>query len=339
MDDSVEVKSISQHELTKTENLLLVIITIIVAAVGTILYSAGFNNSFVSTNEIYRIVMDFISSLGSQIFIILYFCFFYFIFDKEFSRRLINVFLLSHFTNTLIKNIFQDPRPPTNCLDLQYCETSYGFPSAHSQNAIAFFGYIYLEMQDHKEHRSQKLIQAYTIFCMMLIPFSRLVIGVHDVDDVFGGAVIGLIYLLLFYIIEPKFGKFIGVKPVVQQIIISVVGAIVVFITILFAFPEEAPDFAIVGGILLGVAIAFPLEDKYVNYNPRILKGNQKIVIFIIGTLITFITYFLSGQIFESILIIPYIKNIIQFFLVTFVIVFLCPWIFTRILKTKKNTT
>jgi membrane-associated phospholipid phosphatase len=328
-----ELKAIPQHDLTKKDISHISIIAIIITILGIILYATGNNYTFYSTNEGYKIFMDGISSLGRDIFVILYFCFFYFVYDKEFSRRLINLFLLSYFTNNILKNIIKDLRPPMNCVDERYCERNYGFPSGHAQTTIAFFGYIYLEMQERKERRVSKLIQAYSIFCMLLVPFSRLVIGVHDVDDVFGGAVIGLVYLVIFYYIEPKFGKLIGVRSVSQQIIISLIGAFVIFGSVLIAFPTAAYDYAIVGGILIGGAIAYPLEENYIKYNPRLLKGKQSILVFLLGAFITFLVYFGFEQIFKFFVFDPAFSRTIQFFFVTNVITLCCPWIFTQLFK------
>lgn len=74
-----------------------------------------------------------------------------------------------------------------------------GFPSGHSSIAIAFWGAIILLFR-------KKWVTAIAVALMILIPISRLYLGVHFLADVLGGITLGAIILGVFYqiILKPQ---------------------------------------------------------------------------------------------------------------------------------------
>ena len=78
-------------------------------------------------------------------------------------------------------------------------EFSYGFPSGHTSVSVTLWGAFALLFR-------KKWIQYVSIALIVLIPFSRIYLGVHFLADVIGGYVLGSIILWIFYqlILKPS---------------------------------------------------------------------------------------------------------------------------------------
>jgi glycerophosphoryl diester phosphodiesterase len=326
---------IPPHKLSKAEFIFIGVLAALILVIGLILLYFNYNDAFYSPDPNIRKIFSFISSLGGDFAIIGIFGLFFFAYDKQFSRRLMINFLFYFYTCNFLKSLFQDPRPATNFIDGEPIESSYGFPSGHAQGAIQFYGYIYLEF---KERKRKWFIQIWSLFCMIMIPISRMVVGVHDLQDVFGGVVIGLILLAVFILSEPSVMPKVEKMGLKSQLIFGIFFSIVLWVSMLLLFFDDAIQFAIPGGAMLGAVIGFPLEEHYIHYEPRQLKGIQRFLIPIIGLVITFVSYLVIGLFFD---VFPeniyFITRFLRYCLVSIVVTLLCPWIFTKILKITVN--
>ncbi|MFP8888209.1 phosphatase PAP2 family protein [Natrialbaceae archaeon A-CW2] len=85
-----------------------------------------------------------------------------------------------------MKGIFVRPRP-----ELAGDYGGYSFPSAHALGATAFYGALAVVADTGT--RAQRYVAAGTI--ILLVAFSRVVIGVHYVGDVVVGVVVGLLFV------------------------------------------------------------------------------------------------------------------------------------------------
>ena len=70
----------------------------------------------------------------------------------------------------------------------------HGFPSGHSSIAIAFWGALAFLFR-------KRWVKFFSIALMLLIPLSRIYLGVHFLADVLGGIVLGAIMLAIFYLL------------------------------------------------------------------------------------------------------------------------------------------
>ncbi len=75
----------------------------------------------------------------------------------------------------------------------------HGFPSGHSSIAIAFWGALAFLFR-------KKWVIGLSIALMLLIPLSRIYLGVHFLADVLGGITLGAIILAAFYwlVLKPQ---------------------------------------------------------------------------------------------------------------------------------------
>ncbi len=79
-------------------------------------------------------------------------------------------------------------------------EFSYGFPSGHTSVAVTVWGALALMFR-------KKWLTYLSIALIVLIPFSRIYLGVHFLADVIGGYVLGGLILWIFYQIVLKPSK------------------------------------------------------------------------------------------------------------------------------------
>ena len=92
------------------------------------------------------------------------------------------------------KFIFHRTRPDIAV----YPENSFSFPSGHATIAIAFYGFIVYMLIKNVKQWHKKINAFFAGFILvLLIGFSRLYLGVHYVSDVWGGYLVGAIWLIV----------------------------------------------------------------------------------------------------------------------------------------------
>jgi membrane-associated phospholipid phosphatase len=74
---------------------------------------------------------------------------------------------------------------------------SPSFPSAHATVSMAVFGFLALAIAQGLPPREQIVVLAGACVLVLLICFSRLLLGLHYLTDVIAGAVIGVFWLVL----------------------------------------------------------------------------------------------------------------------------------------------
>lgn len=182
----------------------------------------------------------------------------YWLIDKAAATRIAMVVIFTAVSNGLLKDIFDDPRPPGDIFALDgRVDNSYGLPSGHAQVAFALWLWLALELK-------QRWFWALAIFIALGVSFSRIYLGVHDMEDILAGTVLGLgSIVLLSWFFSPAFDGWRALNPFVQ------LGLIVAFCALLwFTWPEpDGPGtkFA-VSGMLLGWWAGVLLEQRHIHY-------------------------------------------------------------------------
>lgn len=139
----------------------------------------------------------------------------YWLGDKGVFTRLVVLVGIVALTNSFLKDLFQDPRP-----DLQFAidkrvGDSFGFPSGHAQIAVAMWFWLALEAR-----RTWVWILATIVAAGVC--FSRLYLGVHDVEDVLGGALLGVATVVIYAgFLSPEFERLQKLPLVVWLVIIA----------------------------------------------------------------------------------------------------------------------
>jgi len=79
-----------------------------------------------------------------------------------------------------------------------YAENSFSFPSGHATIAVAFYGFITYALIKNLKQWNKKINAFFIGFILIaLIGFSRLYLGVHYMSDVWGGYLVGTIWLII----------------------------------------------------------------------------------------------------------------------------------------------
>lgn len=313
-----------------------ILLQLVIVVIGIVLWSLSiiFRALYIEIGLV-QTTFELITYLGNELVFIILIAVIYIVYDKRYAKNLTILLLTTTYINSFLKDIFKDPRPPVGSIE----ETSYGFPSGHSQGSATFYGYIGYEFRDKIKPNVIPLILSVII---LLVAFSRVIIGVHDFQDIGAGLIFGVSVMLAFIYLEPIATEKLNALEPKIVILIGVIISIAIFLFGTFLFPTSGKQlgneaipfsdtgaYAQIGGILLGLTIGYVLENMYINYEPSKLDIKYKILNLVIGLIILFLVYFgleLLKDIFNSV-----IFRYIRYTLVAFILVFIVPWIFTKI--------
>ena len=97
----------------------------------------------------------------------------------------------------ILKAIFDRPRPD---MDMWWmAESSSSFPSGHSMNVVCLFVLVaYFVLSNPQVKLWLKCVVASIgAFAIMMVPFSRIILGVHYFTDVLAGMMIGAVVAIM----------------------------------------------------------------------------------------------------------------------------------------------
>ena len=142
-------------------------------------------------------LMDLITRLGEETVIVVLALLFLWCLDKHEGYYLLTVGFAGMLASQFFKILCRIPRPWVKDPDFTIVEsareaaTGYSFPSGHSQNAVGAFGSV-------AAWQKGRILRAVTILFCVLVPISRMYLGVHTPADVLVGSAISLVLILAF---------------------------------------------------------------------------------------------------------------------------------------------
>ena len=162
--------------------------------------------------------------------------------------------------------------------------TGYSFPSGHTQTAVGCWGALAV-------CRKEKWVRIVGIFLALLIPFTRMYLGVHTPWDV-GVSII--IALILIFVLWPLFNEF-GTRRKLMYPLMGILTAIgigfMLYVT-LYPFPADIdPDnysHAVDNaykflGCALGMWIIYEVDSRFVKFETKTAKWWAQIPKLLIG--------------------------------------------------------
>ena len=204
-------------------------------------------------------LFEFFTWLGYRDFLFMFIPFVYWCFDRKIFGRLVIIVFFTAIINSLLKDIFQDPRPDfsLNIDPWLQTEASFGFPSGHTQIAVVIWLYIALVAKN-------SIVRTVSILFLLGVPLSRIYLGVHDVGDVLGGMIFGLITLYLASIVY----KNIEIGKINFTIFTQYAGLMFIFIILYFLWPSDHETTIVtgIGGLIIGFFIGKNIDYKYFNF-------------------------------------------------------------------------
>ena len=204
-------------------------------------------------------LFEFFTWLGYRDFLFMFIPFVYWCFDRKIFGRLVIIVFFTAIINSLLKDIFQDPRPDfsLNIDPWLQTEASFGFPSGHTQIAVVIWLYIALVAKN-------SIVRTVSILFLLGVPLSRIYLGVHDIGDVLGGMIFGLITLYLASIVY----KNIEIGKINFTIFTQYAGLMFIFIILYFLWPSDHETTIVtgIGGLIIGFFIGKNIDYKYFNF-------------------------------------------------------------------------
>jgi len=199
----------------------------------------------------------FITFLGNESFFLLFLPLVYWCIHRRIGAGLAILFLISASVNAIAKAAFGMPRPfmvDSSVLQLAAAGGN-GFPSGHTQGAMVVWSYLAIRFQ-------KAWLWWLAGALILLIPLSRLYLGVHFPMDLVGGYLIGSLLVFTFYKAE---------RPVTEMIekhspaaLIPVVSAAAV--VAVFWMKDQGPYVISTVAALMGTSLGLFLERRWIGF-------------------------------------------------------------------------
>lgn len=279
------------------------------------------------SNETLNSIFQFFTFLGYEEFYLFLLPFVYWCLDRSIGIRLGAMALSSAWLNGLVKHLFTIPRPADPRIQIPLPETSPSFPSGHSQNAVANWGYLAVRFRN-------RLLWVAVLVVILGISLSRIVLGVHFPQDVIGGWTIGLIWLALWVWAEPGVLRWIAARPRALQLAMAV-GAPLLLI---FVHPADAAGrYPAEGSVVpmstfLGLGVGAIMERAQVRFGVEGSWGRRALR-FGVGLILVAVVYVLPKMLLPEAM--PHgwetVTRIVRYGLLGWIVAFACPWLFVRL--------
>lgn len=194
--------------------------------------------------------------------------------DKYQGYYILSVSFFGVLINQFLKLWYRIPRPwvldPNFTILEQAREeaSGYSFPSGHTQSSVGLFGSIW-------STTNRKCLKVLSAILIVLVPFSRMYIGVHTPKDVVVSVVIALILVILLrsLVIENSH-RFLPYILIVMAICTFAYLCFVEF----YSFPADIdPDNLFSGrknaytllGSVLGLIAVYIIDEKWIHMSTR----------------------------------------------------------------------
>ena len=194
--------------------------------------------------------------------------------SKKHGYYLLLVGFAGTIVNQFLKLLFRIPRPWVRDPNFTIVEsaraeaTGYSFPSGHTQSAVGVYGCIARAF-------SHPAVRIPCLALCVLVPFSRMYLGVHYPSDVFVSVGIAL---LLIFVLHPIVLRAVD-KPAQMRILFTVLAVLTtahLLFVHLYPFPADLDMHNYESGIkngftmlgcLLGLWVAYEVDTRYIHFS------------------------------------------------------------------------
>ena len=191
--------------------------------------------------------------------------------DKKTGYYVLSVGFLGTIANQFMKLWFRIPRPwvlDENFTILEQARegaSGYSFPSGHTQSSVGTFGSIAYITKN-------KILRWVCLIAVVLVPFSRMYLGVHTPLDVC--VAVAMAGILIFGLKPVILGKNERVFPIFLGIMVAVSVGFLCFVE-LYPFPSDIDPHNMESGLknaytllgsLLGLVVVYILDNKWLQF-------------------------------------------------------------------------
>ena len=284
--------------------------------------------------------MKLLSILGSEPFFLVLLPLVYWNIDRRIGARLGILLIVSVVVNDLLKVTFALPRPFWTVGIGQLApspETSFGFPSGHSQSTAALWMFVALQT------KRPRLWVPLAFVLLVLVALSRLYLGAHFPLDVVGGALIGYGLLWIFLRAEKPASRWLGHSLPLQigAIIVAclAMGALYWLASRRLVAPEQTSlgfdtyvkaiaglNFAARLGALCGLCGGLALASHFVPFAVKATRA-QKSIRFVMGLIVLGVLKLATSKLLPPDVPLAFAG----YFLLTIWVTLVAPWLFVRV--------
>jgi undecaprenyl-diphosphatase len=175
--------------------------------------------------------------------------------DRRTGARLTAWVLLSTYLNAAAKVLAGQPRPAEYDASVRALREAMrgGFPSGHTQNVVVTWGYLSARYR-------RRWLWALTGVLIVLVPLSRVYLGVHFPHDLLGGYLLGAGLLFGVLAVEDRVGRWVSQLALAWRVALPVVGGVVLALLV------RGEDTAAVSATLSGLGAGYALERQWVRF-------------------------------------------------------------------------
>ena len=221
-------------------------------------------------------VMAAITHLGEETVFMVAALFVFWCVSKREGYYLLAIGFAGTVLNQFLKLLFRIPRPWVLDSDFTIVEsaraqaTGYSFPSGHSQNAIGTFGGI-------ARFTRRKWVRVAAIVAAVLVPLSRMYLGVHTPLDVGVAAVIAVALVFTLYPLMERSDSRHGVMGAVLAVMLALAVGYLLFVS-LYPFPADVDAANLASGVenawkllgaTVGMLVGWWLDVRFIHFDTR----------------------------------------------------------------------
>ena len=221
-------------------------------------------------------VMAAITHLGEETVFMVAALFVFWCVSKRHGYYLLAIGFAGTVLNQFLKLLFRIPRPWVLDSNFTIVEsaraqaTGYSFPSGHSQNAIGTFGGI-------ARFTRRKWVRVAAIVVAVLVPLSRMYLGVHTPLDVGVAAVIAVALVFALYPLMERSDSRHGVMGAVLAVMLALAVGYLLFVS-LYPFPADVDAANLASGVenawkllgaTVGMLVGWWLDVRFIHFDTR----------------------------------------------------------------------
>lgn len=215
-----------------------------------------------------------ITHLGEETFFIVLGLIFFWCVNKKEGYYLLSIGFIGTIINQFLKLFFRIPRPWVKDENFTIVESArgqasgYSFPSGHTQSSVGVFGGL-------ARWNKNKVFRIICIIISVLVPFSRLYLGVHTPLDVGVSIVIALILIFALYPIVHKCAENKNSMRILLCCMVILALGLWAFVSF-YNFPENVDAQNLASGTknaykmlgcTIGIFIAYEIDNKFIKFD------------------------------------------------------------------------